>query len=320
VRRGGNRLRITAQLIDADDGSHLWAERYDRSVDDLFDIQDEITKEIVTALRVTLTDGEAARVWARGTNNVEAWQHAVRALELISQFSPSSYLDVRNLAEKAANLDPDYALAWAMVAFSHWYEGRLGYTGDTGAKFAHADELAQRALTFDESAPWVIGINALLAAPLGRSEEGVEIARRGVERNPSNADARFFLGYALTSAGHYGEAEEHLRAAISLNPFCPNPYLGSLSRVLLCLGQFDEALALCDEVLKKEPTNLLGWVNRAAICGQSGRAAEAQESVREIRRLAPNLRVGHLPGILLVSDPEILQRYTDAVRDSGLPE
>jgi adenylate cyclase len=320
VRSGGNRLRITAQLIDANDGSHLWAERYDRTVDDLFDIQDEITKEIVTSLRVELTDGEQAGILARGTNNIEAWQYAVRASELISQLAPSSYFEVRNLAEKATSLDLDYAHAWALLAFSYWYEGRLGHTGNTDAKFAHADERAQRALALDESAPWVIGINALLATPLGRPEEGVEIARRGLDRNPSNADARFFLGYALTSAGHFDEAEEHLRAAISLNPFCPNYYRGSLSRALMCLGQFDEALTLADEVLEAEPTNLLNWINRIAICQLSGRKAEAKKSVGEVRRLAPNLRVGHLGGIALVSVPEIAKRYSDAVRDAGLPE
>ena len=118
VRRGGDRLRITAQLIDADDGSHLWAERYDRPVDDLFDIQDEITKEIVTSLRVKLTDGEEARVWARGTNNIDAWQFSVRAMELFREFTPSGYLEARELAERAVELDPDYAHAWAALGFT----------------------------------------------------------------------------------------------------------------------------------------------------------------------------------------------------------
>jgi adenylate cyclase len=96
IRRGGNRLRITAQLIDADSGSHVWAERYDRTVADLFDIQDEITKEIVTALRVKLTDGEEAFVLARGTDNIEAWQYCVRAHELFMRFNSSDYLEARS--------------------------------------------------------------------------------------------------------------------------------------------------------------------------------------------------------------------------------
>ncbi|NKB48962.1 MAG: tetratricopeptide repeat protein [Alphaproteobacteria bacterium] len=320
VRRGGERLRITAQLIDAEDGSHLWAERYDRTVDDLFDIQDEITKEIVTSLRVKLTDGEEARVWARGTDNIEAWQFSVRAWEIVGQFSVSHYLDARALAEKATELDPQYAHAWAMLGFTYWFDGRLGYTGDAYDKYLRADELAKRAMVLDETGSSSIGLAALVAAPLGRPEEGVTVARKGSELHPSNADVRFFLGYALTSAEHYGEAVETFRAAMSLNPFCPNFYRGSLARALICLGEFDEALALLEEVLKTEPTNLLGWVARAAICGQSGREAEAQKSVSEIRRLAPNLRISHLPGILLVNDEAVLQRYSDGVRKGGLPE
>lgn len=178
VRSGGNRLRITAQLIDAGDGSHIWAERFDRTVDDLFDIQDEITKEIVTALRVKLTDGEVALVWARGTNDIEAWQLCVRAAELFMRFSSTDYLEARGLAEKALERDPSYAYAWAVLGFTHWWDGRLGYTGDLQAKFAYADECAERAMTLDDTMSWSIGLSALVAAPLNRHEEGVAIEGR----------------------------------------------------------------------------------------------------------------------------------------------
>jgi TolB-like protein/Flp pilus assembly protein TadD len=320
VRRGGNRLRITAQLVDTNDGSHLWAERYDRAVFDLFDIQDEITKEIVTSLRVKLTDGEQARVWARGTNYIDAWQYGIQAWEILRRFSVSDYLEARTFAEKAEELDPNYAHAWAALGFTYWFEGRLGYLGDADAKFEQAAGYAERAMALDESVSSAIGLAALVAAPLGRSEDGVAVARRGCEVNPGNADVRFFLGYALTSAGNYAEGEEHIRDAISLNPFPPNFYRGSLARALICQESLDEALTLVDEVLDAEPTNLLGWVNRAAICGQSGHQAEAQESVREIRRLAPKLCASHLRGILLVADPVVFRRYRDAVHGAGLPE
>lgn len=116
IRSGGNRLRITAQLIDATDGSHVWAERFDRTIDDIFDIQDQITKEIVTVLRVNLTDGEEAAVLARGTNNIEAWQLCVRATELFMRFNSSDYLDARALAEKAIARDSNFTYAWATLA------------------------------------------------------------------------------------------------------------------------------------------------------------------------------------------------------------
>ncbi len=320
VRRGGERLRITAQLIDADDGSHLWAERYDRPVDDLFDVQDEITKEIVTALRVTLTDGETARVWARGTNNIAAWRYAVRASELAIRSSSSDYLEARTMAEKATELDPKYAHAWAILCFTYWFEARLGYTGDAGAKFARAAELAEHALTLDDSESWVIGLNAMVAASQGRYDEGVAMGRRGVELYPGNADVRAFFAFALLHAGNFGEAAEHFRAAMSLNPFCPNMYRGGLTRTLLCLNELDEALALTDEIAKSEPNSFLNWLFRAYILGQIGSATEAQQAVNEVRRLTPNLSLRDLPGILFVNDNAATQRFIEGLRKAGLPE
>ncbi len=320
VRRGGDRLRITAQLSDAGGGSHLWAERYDRSVDDLFDIQDEITKEIVTSLRVKLTDGEQARVWARGTNNIEAWQYAVRAHELFRDFTPSGYLEARVLAEKATKLDPDYALAWAILGFTYWFDARLGYTGDSDAKLARAAELAERAMALDDSLSWSIGLSAVVAAPLGRYAEGVTIARRGIELYPSNADVRAFLAFALLFAGNYREAKEQFRTAMSLNPFYPVWYRNGLVRTLTFLDKFDEALTLGDEVLEMAPAHLQAWLHRAYIYGEIGREEDARKAMLEVRRLHPDLRIRHMPRMLLVNDATATKRFIDGLRKAGLPE
>jgi len=138
IRRRAERIRVAAQLIDAIDGSHVWADRYDRVLGDLFDIQDQITKEIVTALRVQLTDGEEALIWGRGTDNVEAWQYCLRATDIWLRFSTSDYLEARFLDEKAISLDPEYAHAHAVLGFTYWWEGRLGYIGNSEEKFKRA--------------------------------------------------------------------------------------------------------------------------------------------------------------------------------------
>ena len=320
VRSGGNRLRITAQLIDADDGSHLWAERYDRSIDDLFDIQDEITKEIVTALRVKLTDGEEARVWARGTNNIDAWQCGVRAMELFMRFTATDYLEARALAERATELDPDYAHAWATLGFTFWWDGRLGYTGDSDAKFARAAELAERAMAIDDSVAWGIDLSAMVAAPLGRHDEGVDIARRGIELHPGNADVRGFLAYALMHAGIYREAEEHIRAALSLNPFPPWWYRNGLARILIYLGEFDEALTIVDDLLGTAPANFGAWMHRAYMMVQWGRQADARDAIHEVLRYSPNMRVRYVAGYLSINDATTTNRVIESVREAGLPE
>ena len=320
VRSGGNRLRITAQLIDASDGSHVWAERFDRAIDDIFDVQDEITKEVVTALRVNLTDGEEALLSARGTNNIEAWQLCIHAAELLYRWNTTDYIEARELTEKALARDPNYAYAWTIMGDTYWFDGRLGYTGDAEAKYTQAKECAERALTLDDSLPWAIGLSAVVAGSQNRVADGVTIARRGFELYPGIADLRGYFGLALTRAEEYGEAAKHFRAAMSLNPFCPNWYYNGLSRALLFLGEYEEALGFCEQVLDLEPTHLNSWLQKACVLSQTGRLDEAKDAVAEIHRLAPDLRLGHVPELLMVGDEVKIQHLIDSLNEVGLPE
>ena len=128
VRRSGDRLRVTAQLIDATDGAHVWAERYDRRVQDIFDIQDELTKEIVTALRIKLTDGEQANIWLRSTNNIEAWGYAMRGAEHVWRGTAADMAQARILLERAVASDPAYAKGAALIALTHYYDNRFNYS------------------------------------------------------------------------------------------------------------------------------------------------------------------------------------------------
>jgi len=320
IRSGGNRLRISAQLIDAQDGSHIWAERFDRTVDDLFDIQDEITKEIVTALRVNLTDGEEARILARGTNNIEAWQLCVRATELFMRFSSTDYLEARALAEKAVEVDPNYAYAWATLGYTHWWDGRLGYTGESEAKFRRARELAERAMAIDDTVSWAIGLSSMVAGNLGEYDAGVAVARRGFELYPGNADVRGFLAFALSIAGKYEEAVGHFRAAMALNPFYPNWYRNGLARTLIVLEEFDEALAICNEVLATEPAFFQALLQKVYIFVRTDRLGEAQEVIGEVGRIVPNLRAGDAYVLQRNSDDVFMQRFVDCLRKAGLPD
>jgi len=320
IRSGGNRLRITAQLIDATDGSHVWAERFDRTVDDIFDIQDEITKEVVTALRVNLTDGEDARMWARGTKDIEAWQLCVRAYELFVRFNSTDFLEARALAEKAIARDPNYAFAWATLGLTFWVDGRLGYTANSEAKIARAQRCAERATALDDTHTSVIALNVHLAGITGRVQEGVAIARRGLELHPGHADVRAYLGYALIRAGAYREAVDQYHTAMSLNPLYPNWYRNTLARALMVLDEFDEALIHVGKSLIAEPRNMTALIAKAYILGQIGQSVDAEEAVDELARIIPNLRLEHVPGILMFNDAAIVQRIVDGLRKVGFPE
>ena len=271
VRSAGNRIRVSAQLIDAGDGAHLWAERYDRKVDDVFDIQDEIANEIVTHLRVQLTDGESALMFSRGTDNVEAWQYCIQAMDLWLRLNASDHLAARELAKQAIELDPNYAAVWAILGWAYHFEGRLGFGVDSEKKFEEACDIAERAMALDENNPWAIGLNAPVAAATEQHDKGVEIARNRLDRLPGNADVRSYLSYTLMHAGRYEEALENFQAAISLNPLAPNRYLSGYSRALLCLGRLDESLKVTDRILADEPDFYVAWLFRAFIYQQTAK-------------------------------------------------
>ena len=144
VRRSTDRLRITAQLIDATDGKHVWAERYDRRLQDIFDIQDELTKEIVTALRIKLTDGEQASVWLRSTNNIEAWGYAMRGADHLWRGTAASMSEARSLLERAVAIDPTYAKAMALLALTYYFDTRFNYgSSQEESKRKHAEYAAK---------------------------------------------------------------------------------------------------------------------------------------------------------------------------------
>ncbi len=136
---------------------------------------------------------------------------------------------------------------------------------------------------------------------------------------PGNANVRAFFATALFHAGHHRESVEHFRAAMALNPFYPNWYRNGLTRALIFRDALDEALALCDEILDIDPEFLQAWLLRAYIFGQTGREADSHDAIQEVRRLAPNLRIVHLPGLLLIADAPATQRFLDGIRKAGLP-
>src|SRR4051812_15894039 len=177
VRRSGDRIRVTAQLVDASDGSHVWAERYDRPLADVFDIQDELTREIVTALRVALTDGEQARVWLRSTENVSAWADAMRGFDHIWRGNASDNEKAKEFFRSAVRRDPQYSRACAMLARTYYFDLRFGYTTQVDAAQQSLTEYTLRALSLDPQEPYAIAMHAHCLWLSGQFEQGVNAAR-----------------------------------------------------------------------------------------------------------------------------------------------
>lgn len=316
VRRVGNRLRITAQLIDSTDGSHLWAEKYDRVVEDIFDIQDEITKEIVTALRVNLTGSEQALLLNRGTNNVQAWNHCVQAMEHQHKFNLADLAKARELAEQATLLDPDYALAWAFLGFTYWYGARTAFDEDAESGMARAAELAAKALALDETNPWALAVSLLVHLYSGNFEQSLATGKRLISLHPSSADSRARYGSALLSSGQAQESLSMVKDAMRLNPRHPLWYQGLLARGLDVAGQPEDA----DGILAQRPNFFPAVLVRTGILAREGQKEEAQEAMTDLRRINPNFRLAHVKGFFMARDQDYVVAFTEALRKAGLPE
>lgn len=316
VRKGGDRLRITAQLIDSADGRHVWAETYNRTVADIFDLQDDITKEIVTALRVRLTDGEAAQVWSRGTDNIEAWKCMVRAVELWQRFGARDLAEALSLAEKAAGLDPDYALAWAIRGMVCWAQAR---TGGGDEQLAEAEEYAAKSLALDDTDTWTLALNGSVLLSRGRHDEAVATTRQAVERHPGDADVWAFMGFCLLPAGEPEKALQAFADAIRLNPLYPIWYLPTMARARDAMGEPEKAIELAERVLARDPDNFPALLHLASLYARAGRDPEAREAAASVLRRTPGFKVGFTAKWLMTRDEAFAATFAEGLTKAGLP-
>ena len=320
VRRSGNRLRITAQLIDSIDGSHLWAEKYDRIVDDIFDIQDEITKEIVTALRVNLSDGETALLLNRGTSNVQAWGYCVQAVDLYIRFNPADSARARELAEKAVSLDPDYATAWAVLGSIHLYSARGAFTGEAREEISRAAALEEKALALDASDVRALRLSIGVQMSLRNFDRSVAAGKRGISLYPGSDHCRAAYGMALVHSGEVQASIPMVKDAMRLNPQHPLWYNTVLARALDCAGHSEEALEENAAILAKQSNYFPAHLHRAVILSREGRLEEAKEAVAGVQRTNPSFRLAHVPDYLIMRNQEYVDAFAEALRKAGLPE
>ena len=320
IRRSGDRVRIAAELVDASDGTDRWADRYERRVQDIFDVQDELTKEIVTALRIRLTDGEQAAVWLRSTNNVEAWGHATRGADHIWRGTASDMAQARALLERSVACDTGYAKASALIALTYYFDIRFNYTADKDLSQRRMAEQVSRALQLNANEPYAIWMRANLRSLEGRFDEAVVDAHRAVELSPN--DALCWLGVARLSinAGLAAEGEYAIRHAMRLNPFYPVNYLAVLGDALFHQGQSEAALEVFDELVKRQPSYISAHIHLAALYSGLGRMDDARASVAQVLRLDPHYRLKAASSFYLSANEQKKQVFLDRLRAAGLPD
>jgi adenylate cyclase len=318
VQKSGDRLRVTAQLIDAITGNHLWSERYDRNLEDIFAIQDEITLKILTALQVKLTDGEQARMWAKATENLDAYLKIMQAREYYLQMNMESAALARQMAEEAIGLDPEYGDAYSWLGATYMLDVFLGTSKSPKESIAKAIELTQKALALDDSLAVARGRLGFLYTLIGQHEKGVAEAEQAVALNSNSAGAYDYLGFALRFAGRPEEAIPVIKKAIRLNPFPPAAAFYNLGMAYLYTGKCEEAIAACEKALQQAKDNLLAHITATAAYSMCGREEEAQATAAEVLRINPKFSCKYFAKRLPYKDQADLDRYIEALRKAGL--
>jgi adenylate cyclase len=288
VRKAGDKIRITAQLVDALNGHHLWSKRYERNLEDIFAVQDEITKEIITAMQVKLTEGEQARAAARGTDNLEAYLKCLQANEYSSRSNIESNALAKQLAEEAIALDPEYAWAYYRLASSHQEDVWFGTSKSPKQSTAKAKELLQKAIVLDENLAAAHGLLGFIYAVEKQHDKALAQGKKAVALNPNSARAHMYLGKVLIFAGNHKEAIPEYKIAIRLNPITPSYYMWSLGLSYAATGQYDEGIEWCEKAVHMEPDSLMARIMMTAVYSWSGRDEEARAEAAEVLRINPD--------------------------------
>jgi adenylate cyclase len=318
VQRAGDRVRVTAQLVDALTGQHLWSERYDRSVKDIFGLQDEITMKILTELRVKIfTVGETARIVTKETNNLQAYLKVLEADWYKNQNNKGANAVALRLSLEAVRLDPNYPMAHIVLSRALAQEVWLGASESPQETLANAMKEAHRAIELDSSSADAQAAASNIFLLLHQHNKAIEVAEQAVRLNPNSASAIFFLATSLNYSFRSEEALPLLRQVIRLSPFAPVAYyqFGVACRET---GRYEEGIAAIKKALQIAPNSLLANVILASLYSYAGREDEARAGAAEVMRIDPNFSlIKYVKGIPWKEGPQ-RDRFIEALRQAGL--
>ena len=319
VRKAGNRVRVTAQLIDVASGAHIWADRFDRDLTDIFAVQDELTQEIIAALKVKLTPGAKDRLARKGTVHEEAYDLFLRGREQSWVGTRLGNIEARHLLGRAVTINPDFAAAHALVGLTHVVDYANGWAEIPEQSLHSGLEIAERAVHLDEAEPQAHGALAIALFFHRELDRALAEARRCLTLAPNSADGHLVMARILTYAGDGGAAVNNINAYMRLDPFYRDLTLHFLAEAQVSLGQFDAAAAALKRRLDRNPNSETSYALLAACYGQLGRIAEARAAWAEVMRIAPNFSIERQRRILPFKNPDDFERRIEGMRKAGLP-
>jgi adenylate cyclase len=322
VRRGGDRVRVTAQLIDTQTGGHVWADRYDGTLDDIFELQDDITAKVLSAVGPEITLAEIQRARSERSQSLDAWDRYLRALPPFYAMDRAGYEEVKALLGEAIEIDPKFAAAHATLARCYVHAGLHGWGISAREDIAKAEEFARKAIAFDEQEP--LGHLALGLVHIFRTEPGraVNELNRALELRPNLTIA---YGYLSQAYGFAGRPEEALAAAERAQRGSPR----DPERVMWFIGimnahfaaeRYEEAVEAAEQAVLLQPNLYGGYAGLAYSLPHLGRIEEAREAVRNLHRVMPRMTLKSTARNPMFAREKDVARMLEALRLAGLPE
>jgi adenylate cyclase len=324
VRKSSNRVRITAQLIDAIAGNHLWAERYDRELGDIFALQDEITMKIVTALQVKLTVGEQARLWARRTDNLDAYLKYLTARSRFAHGKIDNYSLVRRIAEESITLDKEYSVPYVLIAWTHYYDAKQGSSESRGKSFEKAKLLAQKAQELDDLYPDTHILMGFIHLYQKQFQEALIAGKKAIALGPNNAEAHVIMAHILRFTGKFEEATTMIQKALRLQPYYPSFYLTELGMCFYYTCRYREAVEMAKEFLNMAENQgdlellYFGHALLAMSYTRMGLDEDARLAASRVLHYFPKYSLEWDRKASFYQDPDHLKQQHDDLRQAGI--
>ena len=321
LQRSGDRVRITAQLIDALTGNHVWAERYDRDLKDIFALQDEITMKILTATRVKLTEGELS--WAHGKyftgkEGLDCYLKVLEGSNYLERFTIEDTNLARRIAEEAIAMCPEVPMAYRLMAAVHSHDYWLGTTKSPRESIEKAIEMARKALALDDTNAEIHGFLSFFYSMKREYDKAIAEGERAVALNPSGATVLVSYATSLNFAGRSEEAIPLFEKAIRLNPFGPSSYHLQFGNALQTTGRFEEAVSAYKKSIQRSPNNIWAHLMLAATYSKMGREKEARAEVAEVLRINPKFSLDFWAKTSAYKEQSVRDNLFNALQKAGL--
>jgi TolB-like protein len=321
VRKASNRVRITGQLIEAATGVNLWADRFDSQLEDVFDLQDQLTSRVIDAISHQLERAEIERAQRKPTGSLQAYDYYLRALASFYKFTREAGLKALKLTEIASGIDPEFAAAYALGARCYIQRKAFGWCTDAAQERIEARRLARRAIELDKDDPLVLAMAGHALAYVAREvEEGAALLTRAINLDRNLVIARHWSGFTQLWLGNVETAIEQFKIALRLSPLDPwifNTQTG-LAFAYFLVGRNEEASSWATTAVRQQPRFLGAQRIMVACHVMSGRVEEAREICAHVMQLDPTLRISGIKD--LYRRPEDIERLTQAFRIAGMPE